>query len=38
VVPLQFDGETVEDMRRKYPSYESRTSLHLHFDDYARTD
>jgi hypothetical protein len=38
VVVLQFDGETLEDMQRKYPAYDPRTTLHLHFDDYARTD
>jgi hypothetical protein len=38
VVVLQFDDETDEDMRRKHAGYDLRTSLHLGFDDYVRTD
>ena len=38
VVVLQFDDETDEDLRRKHPGYDPSSSLHLHFDDYARTD
>ena len=38
VVVLQFDGETDEDMRRKYPGYDPSTALHVHFDDPHRTD
>jgi hypothetical protein len=38
VVVLQFDGETVEDLQRQHRGYDPRTSLHLDFDDYARTD
>lgn len=35
---LQFDDDTDEDLRRKHPGYDPRTSLHLHFDDYVGTD
>jgi hypothetical protein len=38
VVVLQFDDETDEDLRRKHPGYDPRTSLHLGFDDHVRTD
>jgi hypothetical protein len=38
VVLLQFDDETHEDMQRKHPGYDPRTSQHLHFEDYVRTD
>jgi hypothetical protein len=38
VVLLQFDGETDDDMRRKYKGYDPLASLHLYFDDYAGTD